>query len=64
MKVRELIEQLEVYRDSDPYVYINREANWEDCFQVRLADTGNLLLIPNSEYKFLKENQEFYFVED
>ena len=48
----------------DPYIYLNYETNWEDNFQVRFADTGNVLLIPNAKYKQLSEEQEFYFVED
>lgn len=64
MRVQELIDRLENYRELNPYIYINREANWEDNFQVQLADTGNLLLIPNAEYEFLSKNQEFYFVKD
>ena len=55
---------MENYRELNPYIYINREANWEDNFQVQLADTGNLLLIPNAEYEFLSKNQEFSFVKD
>ena len=64
MKVSELIKQLEKYKEMDPYIYLNYETNWEDNFQVRFADTGNVLLIPNAKYKQLSEEQEFYFVED
>ena len=61
MKVKELIEKLQQYRDC--YIYINRDLNIEDEFIVAKADTDNILLVPIAELGELKSGQEFSFKE-
>lgn len=63
MKVKDLIEKLKNF-DSEAYIYINYEQNFEDEFFIKIADTNNVLLIPVAKFKELSNSQEFSFLED
>lgn len=63
MKVKDLIKKLKNF-DGEAYVYINYEQNFEDEFFVKIADTNNVLLIPEVKFEELSDIQEFSFLED